>query len=350
MLNDKYGLWIVGDKQFDDKYKALIHASATNQNIKFWYHYDVYTKFDRTLLGKVSLNTLYKERAQQLRDTYNYLILYYSGGADSHNILKTFIDNDIQLDEVCVKWPKLLIDHNWYTPNNTDTTAKNYWSEWDYCVKPILEWLAANKPNIKITIKDYTTSDELDIDEKFSTNSNHGFRAGILPLLILHNNSINMFFTDNGMVTGYRSIINPTGAEFFYWTPHMPLLAFEQAYCLSLHYKQNPNLIKFLFTIDNNEDDKKINNHIQHEIAKHVIYDNWDFRFQATKANIIGLDKYSWFFEHPEFNRSKEIFIDNIKQRTSLISSQLLTDTKETNLFKTVKPLISSSYYVTSIN
>ena len=58
MLNDKYGLWIVGDKQFDDKYKALIHASATNQNIKFWYHYDVYTKFDRTLLGKVSLNTL----------------------------------------------------------------------------------------------------------------------------------------------------------------------------------------------------------------------------------------------------------------------------------------------------
>ena len=50
MINDKYGLWTVGDKQFNDKYQALIHASETNQNIKFWYHYDVYTKFDRTLL------------------------------------------------------------------------------------------------------------------------------------------------------------------------------------------------------------------------------------------------------------------------------------------------------------
>lgn len=377
MINDKYGLWIVGDQKFDDKYQALLHASETNQNIKFWYHYDVYTKFDRTLLGKISLNTLYKERAQQLRDTYDYLILFYSGGADSHNILKTFMDNDIQLDEVCVKWPKPLMDHKWYIPNNTDTTAKNYWSEWDYCVKPILDWLAANKPSIKITIKDYTTSDELDMDEKFSTNTNHGFRAAILlnsvvsdsekqmiskgktvaniygldkPLLVLNDNTISMCFTDNAIVTGYRSVLNPNGAEFFYWSPDMPILAFEQAYQLSLHYKQNPNLMKFLFTTDNNESDRKIKNQMQQDIAKTVIYDNWDFRFQSTKGNTTRLDKFSWFFEQPELARTKEIFIDNIKQRTLLISPRLLVDTDETVLFNTVKTLNTPLYYVTSLS
>jgi hypothetical protein len=375
-LCTKYGLWIVGDKMFDDNYQALLHASQTNQTVKFWYHHETFKSVDRTSLGKVSLNSLYKERAQQLRDNYDYLILYYSGGADSHNILKTYIDNDIKLDEVCVKWPKPLLDHKWYIPNTTDTTAKNYWSEWDYCVKPILEWLAKNKPDIKITIKDYTMADELDMDEKFSTNMNHGFRAGILlnsvvsdseeqliskgktvaniygldkPLLLLHEGKINMFFSDNAIVTGYRSMINPTGSEYFYWSPDMPNLAFEQAYHLSLHYKANSNLKQFLFTV-HNKDKEKINNQMQQEIARHVLYDNWDSRFQATKANTTKLDKFSWFFEQSELTRTKEIFLDNISQRTSLLADRFLTGTNEAGAFKTVITSTTTPYYVTILD
>ncbi len=51
---------------------------------------------------KESLSTLYIQRAQQLRNDYEYLILNYSGGPDSHNILETFLLNNIFLDEILI--------------------------------------------------------------------------------------------------------------------------------------------------------------------------------------------------------------------------------------------------------
>lgn len=49
-----------------------------------------------------SLDYLYKQRAEQLRNNYDYLILHYSGGHDSHNILETFLLNNIFLDEILI--------------------------------------------------------------------------------------------------------------------------------------------------------------------------------------------------------------------------------------------------------
>lgn len=49
-----------------------------------------------------NLQDLYRERAVYLRDTYEYLILNYSGGPDSHNILETFLLNNIFLDEIFI--------------------------------------------------------------------------------------------------------------------------------------------------------------------------------------------------------------------------------------------------------
>jgi len=152
-MSTKYGFWKVNDTSYATKYKALISASKSNSRIYFHYYDHIWENFDRTQLGKVPLNCLYKDRAQQLRDNYQYLILNYSGGADSHNILRTFIDNNIHLDEVCVKWPKPLIDGKFYTVNNVDTEAVNRWSEWNYSIQPTLDWLKTNCPKIKITIE-----------------------------------------------------------------------------------------------------------------------------------------------------------------------------------------------------
>ena len=101
----------------------------------------------------VPLTDLYRLRAQQLRDKYDYLILWFSGGADSTTILQSFIHNGIHLDEVIVSWPKTLTEGR-YTPN-LSTDATNMSSEWDFSIEPKLKWLAKNYPTIKITVLDH---------------------------------------------------------------------------------------------------------------------------------------------------------------------------------------------------
>jgi hypothetical protein len=351
MFIDKYGFWMCDGIKFDDKYEVLVYASQHKKSITFHYHDMLWRLFDRSLLGKIPLKQLYKERAQQLRDKYDYLILYYSGGSDSHNVLRSFVDNNIKLDEVCIKWPKQLMDGKFYTPNTQDQSARNYWSEWDYSVKPSLEWLSKNYPEIKITFKDYIAdAEKLDLTNSFDTLKNHGMRAGILlnslvsdseramldkgktvaniygtekPRIGWNGKDTSFHFTDLCFVPLVRSTINPTGGEGFYWTPDMPILAFEQAYQMSLFYKANPNLRQWMYRREYPPSDER--GLMQQLLAKQVIYDNWDGRFQAEKPTSgARLDKFAWFMESSELTRPKNIFVDNVTQRTALISKEFL--------------------------
>ena len=51
-----------------------------------------------------SLKQLFKERAEQIRDLYDYLIIYFSGGSDSITVLNSFLDNNIPVDEVVINY------------------------------------------------------------------------------------------------------------------------------------------------------------------------------------------------------------------------------------------------------
>ena len=88
--NFPQGNWQVGEERFISKHQAFVRATELNTEVKFTYFDDVWDNFDRSLIGKFSLKELYKIRAQQLRDSYDYLVLYFSGGADSWNVLRSF--------------------------------------------------------------------------------------------------------------------------------------------------------------------------------------------------------------------------------------------------------------------
>ena len=150
--NYPQGFWEVYDRRFTNKYEALLYAKEINGVVNFKFFDNIWDNFNRELLGKKTLSELYRQRAQQLRDKYDYLILYFSGGSDSYNVLRSYIDNGIKLDEICVKWCTRVIDSDIYTPNTSDTTAYNYLSEWDYAIKPVLDEIKISNPEIKITI------------------------------------------------------------------------------------------------------------------------------------------------------------------------------------------------------
>lgn len=376
-MSKKYGYWETDGTEFVRKFDALIHAAAKKTEVYFKYHDELWKNFDRTKLGKIPLKQLYKDRAQMLRDQYDYLILYYSGGSDSHNVLRTFVDNGIKLDEVCVKWPKALMDGKLYTPNSVDTTARNYWSEWDYSVKPTLDWLKSNHPSIKITIKDYTENiDSINVQPIFEilnhvragamlisgvtsdsviVLSDQGKKVGNIygvdkPLLTINDdNQVSMFFTDlalsmaNGVDTPYYT------DECFYWSPDYPILAFEMANIAAEYYNINKDARKFLRWSGNNTANLACSQY-QNDTTKKICYDTWDFRFQADKpVSFNRTDKWFWFFEHSEISQIKNSFMSSLSSYTNLMSDVHVTKYTDGSA-PSIKTIPSRGFYVRTLD
>jgi hypothetical protein len=150
----KNGYYTVGNKIFNFKFNALVESTRTGTEVKWHFHEDIFSKMSWRSRDSVGLDQLYKIRAQQIRDKYDYVVLAFSGGADSHQILKTFIKHNIKLDELIVDWSIKHVDKILNVNNSTDPS--NFYSEWELCIKPTLEWVRINCPDIKISLLDST--------------------------------------------------------------------------------------------------------------------------------------------------------------------------------------------------
>jgi hypothetical protein len=102
MTNDKIYFYTDDGTKFYSKLKAIEYSKNNNQKLSFYFHDDVYLKVDWKKELKEDLSYYYKQQALRLREKYDYLILAYSGGYDSTNILETFVYNDIKLDKIVV--------------------------------------------------------------------------------------------------------------------------------------------------------------------------------------------------------------------------------------------------------
>jgi len=128
------------------KHQAVQAANGNLNKIQYHYHDQLYCSFDWTQEPEhgTSLDEFYRRRAQQLREKYDYLVLMYSGGPDSQNVLDSFVDNNIFLDEI--------VNFNSYDQTEiVDSTMNN--ADYIYNVKPTLAALTNQKGlKTKITI------------------------------------------------------------------------------------------------------------------------------------------------------------------------------------------------------
>ncbi len=363
-MENKYGCWTVGSFTFDNKYDALYYANQTNQiDVKFYFHNQVWNQFDRNRLGKTKLVDLYKLRAQQLRDRYSHLVLHYSGGSDSHNILHTFLSNNIKLDEISVRWAKPLRDGKFYTPNNHDYSAKNAASEWDYAIKPTLDYLNQHHPEIKITVVDFTErltvlpSTVKDVEkillnlkmyrsalgsfvQRFdpeieikSSVKNLGRSIGHIfgvekPMLTVKEDKVYFRFSDAALETALLiNNINQETAELFYWAYDMPELTMEQAYQVSLYFKNNPQFLDLLWTDSfTSPAEASLKTNAQSNIVKKILYGHsWDFnKFQVEKPNEGRSDWWHWIHNSGELEVLKNSYNQAVKNITSNFDSRSL--------------------------
>lgn len=90
------------NRTFLSKIKAIEHQQKTGAQLNFYYYDEIYDKLNWNLEPPLSLKEYYKEQALILREKYDYLVLCFSGGLDSTNILETFYYNNIKLDKIFV--------------------------------------------------------------------------------------------------------------------------------------------------------------------------------------------------------------------------------------------------------
>lgn len=109
MFNEKnpyYNYYVVNDKKFSTKLYAILSCKMQDHEYEIQWNIpnfeNEFNKLDLLKEPDESLNSFYKKRAEQLRNDYDYLILHYSGGHDSHNILETFMFNGIFIDEILI--------------------------------------------------------------------------------------------------------------------------------------------------------------------------------------------------------------------------------------------------------
>ena len=96
---DKFGYYTVGEKKSYSKLEVLEWGEPE------WHFNDVvFSAIDWTIEPPFDLWELYKQRVKQIREQYDYVVLMYSGGSDSHNILSAFIETGCKIDEIATFW------------------------------------------------------------------------------------------------------------------------------------------------------------------------------------------------------------------------------------------------------
>ncbi len=259
----KNGYYKVGNEIFENKVPAVYRASQLNTNWE-WYFHDVEMKaYDWTIEPTQNLNELYKNRAQQIREKYDYVLLFCSGGADSTNMLYSFLKNDIHVDEVVAGAPMSgLSNWDW---DNTDKSAENTISETKFAQIPLMQEIATHYPKTKTTLHDYfidMVSYKTDewlyksgdyIHPTFAARYNlerreynyireladSGKKIGIVygidkPYLAMKDGVFYSYIRDSLVCNGFQSISHPNvEVELFYYSPDLIPMLVKQAHTVA---------------------------------------------------------------------------------------------------------------------
>jgi len=385
LSNKTNGHYIVNGVSTGNKLQAILEASKTKSELCWNFYDDIFSaassKFNN---NHILLKELYRARAQQLRDSNDYLILNYSGGSDSHNILMTFLEYNIKLDHIFVQWPEQLMDKGIYTPNSLDRTNSNFHSEWDLVLKKDLVWLSSKYPEITIEIADWTNTvkEQFYKDDIFANDVSNlpsiaraqkqntfSITEGTMALqgkkvasifgvdkpCVVHKEGKWFFYFVDTACMAQPNPDNPHGTEYFYWSPDFPDIAVAQAHMMKCYFEINSTKA-YLVQAPSERikvDPAFVNMSYEHhyleyaqvaEIAKLVCYPYWDFnRFQADKPFAVldgfKLGTRAWdniLTKVPDFERVQQAWQYHWKSYLNQIDMRFMRNQDTLSVCKTM--------------
>ena len=109
--------WSVNGVAFDNKFQAIQAANGNTAKISFeGFSPEFFSNKYWKQEPKESYEELLKQRCLQLRDTYSYIRVMFSGGADSTTMLNVFLRNGIHIDEINAY--RFSLDNNFFKGKN----------------------------------------------------------------------------------------------------------------------------------------------------------------------------------------------------------------------------------------
>jgi hypothetical protein len=219
-----------------------------------------------------------------------------------------------------VDWSIKHVDKILNVSNSTDPS--NFQSEWELCIKPTLEWVRINCPDIKITLVDSTevlSAEDFEdtptvlnnlttyqsvkryrrIKERIA-QLNHKYQnvATIFgidkPSTTIEYNALIVKYIDSltWLKTSYNNNLK-FNIEYFYWTPDLPEIVKEQCHVIYQYIRFKPEL-NHLFTINpvSMYADSKLNadyrkkTRLKNDLINMLVYPDWDGTlFQVDKPD-----------------------------------------------------------------
>lgn len=353
----------VGDKIVFDKIEAILLAGQTNQDITWHFHQDIYSKLNWSVEPVQPIDYFYRNRALQLREKYDYLVAMVSGGADSTNMVDTFLNNGIRLDEIVASAPLSGLSN--YNFNDAANNAENTISETKYAQMPYMQYVSDNFPNVKLTINDYFDTILSYKDNEWLYNSSDfihpstiarydlnklthltklaesGKKIGILygidkPILhISESNKVYVVFTDlacNVPRSPFTEKYDNVDIELFYWNDYNPQMMIKSAH-QAMKWIVNNNLSYLLQTDNLTVLEKKINNSKYQRIIYPAIYPSSLYNsrpvFQASKntRSIMAEHDY-WMYDKHKDIRTMDMINSNVKSFFKDIDTRFLASDK----------------------
>ncbi len=360
MINKNLGYYICNGQEFSSKIKALLYSNEVNEPADWVFNDKIFKSYNWKIEPEETLDELYDRRARQLRNEYDYVILSYSGGADSHNILMSFVRQGLHIDEILVnhfeKAAGKFVDLN---PANKD--ARNAGAEHYLQTLPRLKEIAPKIPKTKITLADMS-------DHLFGLMENTGDaswilskREGLNPagatrfnylyltevrkrfdkeksvcmiigvekpkVIISTKGHVIMNFIDRSAnqqtVSEHLTDYNNSTAEFFYWSPDCVPLLIKQGHVIKKYLSANPQMQKFWHLENNTYQASRL---IHEPILRSLLYSTWDASYwQADKSTSDWYSEFDlWFKDGYSNSKAVNVWQEGVDYVSSKLSNHLL--------------------------
>jgi hypothetical protein len=238
------------------KIEAIESVQNLGGHITWHFNDDIFSCYDWKKSITEDLADIYCRRAQQIRDRYKKVIIMYSGGFDSHNMLMSFLSNDIKVDAVCTfynslstdpddyimvewhaqTWPKIQAlqkKYPWLEFLRMDTSYSSmnmfdvHWEDWMYLSKGMINPSSIGLSHLHKLLPAHLRGD--------GTCMLFGVDK---PRVRFKDNEFRFFFLD---VVFRPPISAESQVEYFYWSPDLPEMIIKQAQIVKNYWQSRPD-------------------------------------------------------------------------------------------------------------